>query len=128
MFQQSVFQIFYIESIKIETSNPEYCRSQKHMQLTLLGAHGKARTAGRWNIVVNGSQRAVVATHLTPRIPQTFKRLWRRHFMDQMAVNVDQRCAIIFLMHNVFRENFVIQGSSGRLGGSTAKITTTAIR
>jgi hypothetical protein len=52
-----------------------------------------------WNIVVGYRKVGIDAPWLTARQAQSLKRLGGSHFMNQLSINVDQRAAIISLLH-----------------------------
>jgi hypothetical protein len=60
-----------------------------------------------------------------PGQPQALERLWRSHFVQQMAVDVEQRRAIVVLPHQMGFPELVVQGFAGhrrirRVGQKTA--------
>ena len=66
-------------------------------------------TAAGWHVVVWGRQGQVWATHFATGHPQAFESLGAGHFVDQVAVNVDQRRAVGVVLHQVGVPNFIVQ-------------------
>ena len=50
---------------------------------------------GRRHVVIGHRQRQVGAAQATTGEAQAFERLWRRHFVDEVAIDEDQRGAVI---------------------------------
>ncbi len=63
---------------------------------------------GGGNVVVRHSQVGTDAPRLAAGQCQTFKGLGAGHFMQQVAINVDQTGAIRVLMHDVFVEQLIV--------------------
>ena len=62
------------------------------------------------HVVVRRCQVGIQTPGLTVGQTQAFKRLGRGHFVEQLAVDVDQRRTIIALFHQVLVPEFVVKG------------------
>ena len=69
------------------------------------------RAVGCRNVVVDHSQRLFRRANLTARHTQAFNSLWRRHFMHQMAVNIEEAGAIRLCIDDVIVPDLVIKGT-----------------
>jgi len=81
--------------------------------------------------MVGHCQRKVRATHLAPGGPQSFERLRAGHFMDQVAIDIDQARPVIAAFDNVrFPDLFVkrlwLSTHQGR--ALTKKVATATLR
>lgn len=61
--------------------------------------------------VICGGQRAVWPSYLAACVSEAFEGLWRGDLVNEMPVNVEQDCAVIFLVDDVVLEDLVIEGS-----------------
>ncbi len=57
-------------------------------------------------IMVHGSKSKLRTTDLAATQTQTFERLWRRYFVNQMQVNIQNSWLAFFLMNHVVIPNF----------------------
>ena len=44
-----------------------------------------------WNVVIDGAESEIWASHLAARLTQSIKRLRRRHLVDEMEIDVKKR-------------------------------------
>ena len=65
--------------------------------------------AGGWRIVVGSGDDGADAPDLATGFTQPFKRLGAGHFVDQMAVDVEDGGAIVFGMDDVVVPEFVVE-------------------
>ena len=72
-----------------------------------------ALDAGGGHVVVGRGDIGRHPPRLAPGQPQAFKRLRRGHFMQDVAVDVEQRRAIITAHHFMHVPQFVVQGLAG---------------
>jgi hypothetical protein len=60
--------------------------------------------------MVDGGQVGIDAPWLASRQAQAFERLRRGHFVNDLPVDVNQRRAVVALLHQVRVEQLVIEG------------------
>jgi len=60
--------------------------------------------------VVNHGQRFLRGVNLASRNAKTLEGLRRRHFVNEVPVNVEQACAIGLLVNQVIVPDLVVQG------------------
>ena len=70
-------------------------------------------TVSGWNIMVRDRQDRIRAPGLAPGQAQSLKGLWRGHLMNKVAINIDQRRAIIVLPDQVCIPEFVVECLAG---------------
>ena len=73
---------------------------------------GCAVQCGR-HVVIRHSDGFFRRAHLAARHAQSFERLGAGHFVNQMAVNIQQAGAICVLRHNMGVPDFIIKGLGG---------------
>lgn len=66
----------------------------------------------RWDIVISGGKSAVCSSNFAASIVQTFKSLRRCHFVDEVAVDIEQYRAIILFIDYVALEDLVVPSST----------------
>ena len=64
---------------------------------------------GRRHVVIDDEQRLVRRVHLAAGQPQAFERLRARHFVDDMAVDIDQAGAVRLLLDQMIVPDFVVE-------------------
>jgi len=75
----------------------------------------------RRDVVVDGRHVQLGTAHLAPRQPQPVERLRARHFMDELAVHVQQRRTVRFLADHVPRPDFVVEGCAHKTPDYTVR-------
>ena len=68
--------------------------------------------AGGWRVVVGSGHDGADAPDLAARFAQAFKRLRAGHFVNQMAVDVQNGGAVFFGVNDVLVPDFVVEGAS----------------
>ena len=69
-----------------------------------------ALTVAGGHVVVRDSQRQIGTAHCAACQTKAFKGLGAGDFMYQMTININQRCAILVVFHQVGIPNFIVQG------------------
>ena len=64
---------------------------------------------GRRNVVVDDGERLLGRAHLAAGHAQAFERLRARHFVDEVAVDVEEAGAVRRLFHHVIVEDFIVE-------------------
>src|SRR5438045_3078614 len=88
-----------------------------HLNTTVLflDISRRARTNGRY-VVVRNRNRQVGSAELAPCHPKPFEGLRAGHLMQQVAVDVEDACAVRQLLHNVAVPDLVEQRAWLRFG------------
>ena len=68
--------------------------------------------------MIDGRKRQIGPAHFAPAEAQAFERLRRRDFVDQMAIDVEERATVFELAHHVRVPHLVQQGPWDVIGGS----------
>ena len=63
------------------------------------------------NVVVGNRQRGIRPAHRSAGIAQALKGLWAGYLVHEMAVNVQEACAVLLDVDQVIIPNFVKQGA-----------------
>ncbi len=71
---------------------------------------GQVAVGGR-HVVIDHAQRLLGRAHLAAGQTQTFERLRARHLMHEVAVDVDETCAVRLLIHQVVVPDLVVEGA-----------------
>ena len=64
---------------------------------------------GRRHVMIDDQQRLLRRMDLAARRAQTFKRLWRGHFMDEVTVDVEQAGAVSRIIDQMIVPDFVVE-------------------
>ena len=62
-----------------------------------------------WRIVIHCSKCQVRSSNLSPCNSQSWKRLWRSNFMNQVQINIQKLCFPRFSRNHMFFPNFIKQ-------------------
>src|SRR6185503_18911068 len=71
---------------------------------------------GGGDVVVDHGQRLLGRAHLALRQPQPLERLWARHLVHEMAVDIENARAVRLPRDDVVLEDLVVKGPGCRLG------------
>ena len=90
---------------------PDVLRQGLDLQpaLRLEDAVDAARAVGRLHVMVDDSQGALRRMHLAAGEAQALEGLWARHFMDEVAVDVEEGGAVGLLFDDMVIPDFVVQ-------------------
>ncbi len=69
---------------------------------------GQMAVGGR-HVVIDHEEGLIRRVHLAAGQPQAFERLWARHFMHDMTIDIDQSGAIRRLLDQMIIPDFVVQ-------------------
>jgi hypothetical protein len=74
-----------------------------------LSGSGLGRTVGGGHVVIDHGQGALGVTHLAVVHAQAFEGLRARHFMHEMPVDIEQRGAILVVLHQMVVPDLVVE-------------------
>jgi hypothetical protein len=101
-------------------------------QFRILGEVGDLRFAlrvwigqiaiGRRHVVVDDKQRLIRRMHLAAGEPQAFERLRARYFVDNVAVDINERGAVGLLLDQMIVPDFIVERARLGHGRKLAKL------